>query len=447
MSTYHASTEGERTELAPDYDVVVVGGGLAGLAAGATSSAAGARTIVLDSQSGEPGAPAGPGGRARITERDGFTFNLGAHALYVKGAGWEALRRLGVQPSGAKPPLRDYRLRQAGRLHLLPSGPSSLVGTSAVRGRGKAQAMGVLAGLLTRRAAKYAAVSAEDWLVDQRLRPDAAAMLRALMRIGTYSARLDELSAEAAIGQLQAGARHGVVYLHGGWGQLTSGLAARTSVRGGYRVDSIEPERQRLTVTVSSGGEQTALTAGAVVVAAGTPVASRALLGDPGWGDLGEPLTAACLDVAVRRVPEPGYVLGVDEPLYVTTQSPPARQAPDGQAVVSVLRYGATRAADDRQALESYLAHAGVRAGDVLFSRFLARMVVTGAQPLARLGGFRGRPTIDATGISGVFLAGDWVGPRGLLADAALASGYEAGAAAAARAAAGRSGRRVGVAG
>jgi pyruvate/2-oxoglutarate dehydrogenase complex dihydrolipoamide dehydrogenase (E3) component len=33
---------------------------------------------------------------------------------------------------------------------------------------------------------------------------------------------------------------------------------------------------------------------------------------------------------------------------------------------------------------------------------------------------------VDATGLPGVYLAGDWVGPAGLLADAALASGHDA---------------------
>ena len=36
-------------------------------------------------------------------------------------------------------------------------------------------------------------------------------------------------------------------------------------------------------------------------------------------------------------------------------------------------------------------------------------------------------PAIDASGLPGVFLAGDWIGPEGLLADAALKSGHDAG--------------------
>ena len=35
-----------------------------------------------------------PGGRARVTAKDGFVFNRGLHALYRAGAGWD-VRRFG----------------------------------------------------------------------------------------------------------------------------------------------------------------------------------------------------------------------------------------------------------------------------------------------------------------------------------------------------------------
>jgi phytoene dehydrogenase-like protein len=48
------------------------------------------------------------------------------------------------------------------------------------------------------------------------------------------------------------------------------------------------------------------------------------------------------------------------------------------------------------------------------------------ALPTASGGGFASRPRIDATGITILFLAGDWVGPEGLLVDASLASAKQA---------------------
>ena len=60
-------------------------------------------------------------------------------------------------------------------------------------------------------------------------------------------------------------------------------------------------------------------------------------------------------------------------------------------------------------------------------------MVVTGAIPTAANGGLAGRPGAEVPGLPGAFVAGDWVGPVGMLADAALASGVHAGRLAAAR--------------
>jgi hypothetical protein len=191
----------------------------------------------------------------------------------------------------------------------------------------------------------------------------------------------------------------------------------------GIRVTGVSSAAGQVEVTTTSGP----LVAESVVIAVGRPsTAMRLLPADPGWGDLGPEVTAACLDAGLRRVPDPGYVVGIDVPVYATVQSPPARQAPAGQAVVGAVRYGATQAEADLAALETHLASAGFREEDVVTSQFLARMVVAGAAPIAERGGLGGRPAIDATGLPGVYLAGDWVGPTGLLADAALASGQAA---------------------
>jgi hypothetical protein len=262
-------------------------------------------------------------------------------------------------------------------------------------------------------------------------------VLRALVRIGTYSATLDELSAGAALQQLQRSIAAGVLYLDGGWAQLIDGLRRQVEVRTNVGVDAITDAGTGGVQVRTSTGD--VLTARSVVLAAGPPAACAPLLGADAaslWPDLGAPVTASCLDVGVRGVPSPGYVLGVDEPVYGTVQSPPAKQAPEGDAVVAVIRYGARSAAEDRPQLEGWLDHLGVRPDAIVCSRFLSRMTVVGAAPRAVTGGLAGRPAITATGIPNVRLAGDWVGTEGMLADASFASGYAAGRAAAADAAA-----------
>jgi phytoene dehydrogenase-like protein len=58
----------------------------------------------------------------------------------------------------------------------------------------------------------------------------------------------------------------------------------------------------------------------------------------------------------------------------------------------------------------------------VLEQRYLHRMTVAAALPTAARGGLAGRPRATDSGVDGVFLAGDWVGPDGHLLDASVAS-------------------------
>jgi phytoene dehydrogenase-like protein len=399
-----------------EWDVIVIGGGLAGLSAAASASQLGARVLVVEAHQ--------PGGRARTVEREGFTLNLGAHALYVKARGIEVLHDLGVRPDGAPPPLRRYRALANGEQHVLPTGPGSLLRSSALSTRSKYQLGELLVRVPRIDARALAGTSVTDWCHSLRLRSDAEAVLLGLLRLGTYLADFDELSADAAVLQLQAAAAGGVLYLHGGWSQLIDALCANLDIRSGVEVKTIAPSGDRLEVETHDG----VLTATGVVVATGAPAAIRRLLPeDPGWGDLGSPPTAACLDLGVTRQPDPGYVLSLDDPLYVTMQSPPARQAPEGQAVIAAIRYGARSAVEDRPQLEQLVHQSGVRSEDVVTKRFQARLSVMGAMPRAASGGLLGRPGIEDTGVPGVTMAGDWVGPVGLLADAALASGQAAG--------------------
>jgi hypothetical protein len=67
--------------------------------------------------------------------------------------------------------------------------------------------------------------------------------------------------------------------------------------------------------------------------------------------------------------------------------------------------------------------------------RYLHLMTVAHGTPQAATGGLAGRPPVSVTGRPGLFVAGDWVGPTGLLADAAVASGRAAAQQAVARAA------------
>lgn len=393
------------------WDVVVVGAGLAGLTAAASAARSGASVAVLDVRD--------PGGRAAMTDVRGVLLGGGPRAFFPGGPGARRLRALGIQPRGAMPRawrpavLRDGSLRSM----LSVAGVVPAVG-QLLRGAGS--------GDLGR-------VSAAEWI---GAAPRHREVLGAVVRLVTYADDLEVLSADAAAAQLRTSLR-GVTYLHGGFGQLVDSLAATALAAGASVFDHapVGAVRQlpdgRGHVVVSGDRE---IVARSVVLAPGGPAAVRSILGDDHVGEPGPEATAACLELVLLRRPARRFVVGIDEPLYFSVHSPPARLGPRGATVVHLLRYGATGAASDRARLEELARSAGVEESDVVDRRFLSRMVVTPAVPTPSAGGLAGRAPVADRARPGAFLAGDWVGPVGMLADASIDSGAEAGTLAAAHA-------------
>ncbi len=409
-------------------EVAVVGAGLAGLAAATVAARQGISVALLDVRSA--------GGRARSDERDDYVLNQGPHAVYRTGAGSGVLSRVGVALQGAPPhpAVAGYR-GATGDLAVLPTSAASLLRSPLVGIGDKVRLGRLLTTLPKVDASSLASQSAAGWIDSLGLKPNGVAVLTTLMRVATYAGDLRLISADAAVGQLQLVLEGNVVYLDGGWQTLVDGLVAASSTAG----TRLMVGERALAVAAGEGGTWEVTTpartvrAASLVIAPGGPGAARALLPrTPTW-ELGSPATAACLDLGLRSPPVTRVAFGLDEPLYLSTHSPSARLAPAGGALVHVMRYGARTSGEDRAQLWALAERCGVTEGDVVVQRFLHEMTVCHALPRPGAG-LAGRPGIDATDLPGVFLAGDWVGPVGLLADAALSSGEAAGRAAAERA-------------
>ncbi len=409
-----------------DIEVLVVGAGLAGLVAAAVAARDGASVVLCEVRAA--------GGRARSDTREGFVLNQGPHALYRAGVGSKVLSRLGIDFTGSPPHRAVSGYKEAtGELARLPTSAGSLLRTRVLGLSDKVHFARLLSTLPKREGhsfAEMAEMSAAEWIASLGLSSRGAGVVSALTRVATYAGHLELVSADAVVAQLQL-ALKGVIYLDGGWQSLVDGLEA-VAASGGAKV--LESERATALHARSDGTFEVhtparTLWAASVVVAAGSPAAARALLPHPPSWELGAPATAACLDLGLRRVPATMVAFGLDQPLYLSTHSPKARLAPPGGAVVHVMRYGARASAEDRAELWALARCCGISDADVITQRFLHEMTVCHALP--RPGsGLGGRPAIDATGTAGVFIAGDWVGPVGLLADASLASGEAAGRAA-----------------
>jgi hypothetical protein len=176
------------------------------------------------------------------------------------------------------------------------------------------------------------------------------------------------------------------------------------------------------------------LTARAAVIAGLSPAAVERITGTTvtGGNEQGSPLYAASLDLALNR-PHAGIVFGIDEPLYLSPHAPVAKLAPDGCGLVSLLRYSPDGETSDaagipfvRGRLRELATMSGIAESDILHERYQHRLVVANSFPAASAGGLRGRPDVHALGLPGIFIAGDWVGPKFQLVDAASASGEAA---------------------
>jgi 2-polyprenyl-6-methoxyphenol hydroxylase-like FAD-dependent oxidoreductase len=380
-------------------DVQIVGGGLAGLVAARTVVAAGRTCAIHES------APT-PGGRARTDTRHGHRFNRGPHAFYLGGPGAAVLASLGVVPRGVAPRAKGTRMVLDGHAELGPVSVGSLLRTRLFGWRAKRDLGRLLATIDRVDPSVHSTRTASEWIATCTDDERAANVLHALVRLATYVNAPDDLSAEVAITQLQLAVGHGVTYLHGGWQQLVDTLASpAVEVTAGSRVIEI-PD------------------APAVILATGGPESVASLVGGP--LPSGPSAEASALDLSLSASAPHGFVLGVDEPIYLSDHGIPSGMTPSQGASVSIAQYLASNDKPDRATMRAFAAHAGIGADQVLDERYLHRMTVVSSIATAETGGFRGRPRAAVPGHAGVFVAGDWVGPRGHLADAVVCSAHDA---------------------
>ncbi len=412
-------------------DTVVVGGGIGGLAAAALLARAGRRVVLLEKSSTL-------GGRGASQVESGFHFNLGPHALYRGGHAMRILRSLGLNPTGGVPSADGGLAVKAGRGHTLPGGFISLLTTGLLGVGGKIEFARALATLPRLDASAHDSTSWSDWVGSNHRDPVARELLTALIRLSTYTNAPDTLSAGAALRQLQMALADNVLYLDGGWQTLVDGLreAAATAgaeIRRSARVAAVRAAQPGYRLELADGS---ALEAEAVVMA--VPAAASAAMCDgaagatlAGWNEEMVPVRAACLDVGLAQLPRSRnlFALGVDVPLYLSVHSAIARLAEPGAHLVQVAKYvpageDSDAAADERE-LEGLLdlAQPGWRE-HVVERRFLPNMVVSHAVVEARTAARRPGPEVP--GCDGLYVAGDWVGPDGMLVDASLASAENA---------------------
>lgn len=412
--------------------VTIVGGGIAGLAASIILARAGRSVTIFERRRYL-------GGRAVTHLRHGFRFNLGPHAFYRGGSGWDVLRQLGVPVRGGRPKPRGVALR-GGAEHKLPGGFWSMLTTSLLGAKGKIETAKLMLRIRRIDAKRYANLTVNEWVDANVSDPDVRQLMQAMFRLATYCDRPDLQSAGAALKHLRLAMR-GVIYVDEGWQKIVDALHSSAVAAGvnfvtssrvigvdveggsvrGVELGGLEVETTKDTLTavalpnLDSDEQGTRLPAGSVILAV-DPDTANELVPQLNIPEM-TPVMASCLDVALSRLPEPRrlFALGVDRPIYYSVHSAYAQLTPSGGALIHLAKYGGNP--DAEQELEKVLdeMQPGWREL-VVHRRFLPSMVVSNA-----IFGPAGRPPVTTT-VRGLYLAGDWVGDDGILSDAALAS-------------------------
>ncbi len=422
----------ESMNSSPLFDVAVIGGGLAGLAAAGFAARAG-RSVILFEKAPQPG------GRSTTHTTGGFHFNQGPHALYRGGEGMVVLNELGVKYSGTQASSDgSWALRNGGKFPL-PRTPESLMACNFLSEAARREAVTLFGSLGQLPTGDWAHMPLREWLHKYIAHEDLRGHVEALIRLATYCNDPEHQSAGAALEQLITGGA-GVDYLDGGWQTLVEALRdvareAGTRIETRSRVTRIESDGGTAVIRLETGGS---CIARSVISTVSPDAVARMVNGGDipslrSWAGDAIPIYAACLDVALRRLPEPAhqFAIDLDRSLYYSVHTRSARLAPGDAAVIQLAKYLPTDAEDSRESVEGELERLldvmqpGWKS-ELVTSRFLPRMLVANAVATAKQGGTAGRPGPAVPEIPNLFVAGDWVGPHGMLADASLSSAKQA---------------------
>lgn len=437
-------------------NVIVVGGGLAGLAA-ATYLARGGRTVTLFEKRRHLG------GRAISNLRQGFRFNLGAHALYRTGAASAAYRELGIPADGMLARARGMLIAGNDEFKF-PGSFWSILATSYLGPNAKLQLMAMMFRLRRIDPSQFASITLRQWLDENFADENLRKLMEAFFRLFTYSDHAETESAAPALAQAKIALR-GAKYIHEGWQKLVDSLhnaavaagvnfisssrivgvhhengAVKSVEMGGLEFDADRMDTQAIAYPETKPEDvQGARIPATTVILAVDPQTAAELIEDPSisasWTGL-RPVMAACLDVALRSLPDPKttFALGVDRPLYLSVHSAFAQIAPKGGALIHTAKYLKDQSttpddydssskrrggmSEDERELEGLLDRVQPGWRNVLVHRrFLPAMTVANALITPGMQ----RPS-HVTPIRGLYIAGDWVGDTGLLSDAALSS-------------------------
>jgi phytoene dehydrogenase-like protein len=415
------------TRKHPFYDIAVIGGGLTGLTAAIYAARSGRSVILLEKDSRL-------GGLAQTARIGGALFNYGPRAMYEGSAALRILEELGCKPSlGSGTKNAMYGILDGKLIHA----------TEELNPEEQTEWSTLMENLNRIDPAPVRSISIKEWALGHVHSNRVRQFFYAMCRQWAYDDDMERLSAGYVLEQGQL-AGQGVRYVLGGWQTVIDSLQ-REAVRAGVVIaagaEAAQIVHEQGAVTGILLSEGILLRAGSIIAAAGPHSVSKWLKGSglhsrslEVWKEQAHPLYVSCLDVSLKQVPHPdrAFVLGLDEPFYYSNHSAAIPLTEDGSQVIHVMTYHGSSPSPDPELVLGRLKERleAIQPGwerEAAAVRFSPNLLAAHAARTALRNGDAPAPGPAVPEIRGLYVAGDWVGREGRLADTAMTSAKLAG--------------------
>ena len=237
-------------------DVVIIGGGLAGLSTGALLAKQGKRVTVIEKGNQ-------PGGRAYTYEEKGFTFNYGPHAMYIPESGIlaDVMARLGrpVPKCEYVDPMYAY-WADGDRLAVMGAKPHQVLTTKLFSLGERVQVVKLMLALKSAKPETVApGTTWREWVEAQTGDPAVRRFAMALGTVNTYTRPAADLDAAWLLAHFKRVlfAKDYVGYMSGGWRSMYDVFIEELQANGGTlitgtRIDRLEVADGRIVAAVTA---------------------------------------------------------------------------------------------------------------------------------------------------------------------------------------------------
>lgn len=411
------------------YDVAIIGGGLAGLAAANYLSREGKRVVLIEKSNRL-------GGRSLTNLKNGFHLNLGGRALYRDGEAYKFLTDLGIEINGESALTKIFGLMNR-NLHLIPADPLSILSSSLLSWKEKYEYTKLMYTIKKQKFNGMERVSLKEWAEKNIKSPLCRHIFFALCRTLTYIANPNTQLAQPVLRQFQHSLNGGVIYVDGGWGTIIEQLKSRAIANGveileNHPLTQIETNSDFQTIQLLN---DVRLQSSNCILAV-SPDEVLKLMKDSeqclihNWKEQMMRVTCSCLDIGLNKLPNQNveFVVGIDQPIYLSHQSRSAKVCDKDKAVINIISYHQVGIEIDpqqeKQKMEKLMdsLQPGWR-DEVVVQQFLPNMTVTYDFPQVNQNQIQESYSKE---LPGIYFAGDWTYHEELLSDAAVASARRA---------------------